>query len=48
MQTSTDATEFPDLQSHVGTYHAYTKFVLRGVITAIVGIVLLGWITGVL
>ncbi len=48
MQTSTDAPEFTDLPSHVGTYHAYTKFVLRGIITAIVTIVLLGWITGVL
>jgi hypothetical protein len=48
MQTSTDAPEFSDLTNHEVTYHAYTKFVMRGVITAIVAIILLGWITGVL
>ena len=48
MQNQAMTQEFEDLGSHRKMWDAFTGFMLRGVIATVIGLLLVGWATGVL
>jgi len=40
--------EFPDMKSHQQMYVGYTHLITRGIIGVVIGLLFIGWVTGVL
>ena len=40
--------DFPDLKTHQQMWAGYTHLITRGIIGVVIGLLFIGWVTGVL
>ena len=48
MQDQASAQEFEDLGSHRAMWESFTGFVFKSIVATVAGLLIVGWITGVL